>query len=279
MLPAAAEWPSKLRMRTGLVVRSATKVTRALLERRGEIARGGARGRGRGQRGYGRGDASRRAGDEHAGRKCGERGGTHFCADAGAARGRCRRRMPSIHAGKWEKSAFSGMELRGKTLGLVGLGRIGSEVARRARALEMKVLAHDPYVTPAAAREVDVELFRSRICCGSRDVLSLHTALSPATEKIINAAALAQMKKGARLINCARGELIDEGGAGGSVAVGASGGRGAGYVCAGAAEEFSAHRTAECDCDAAYCGLDGGSAGRSGHGRSRSRCAIIWRTD
>ena len=69
----------------------------------------------------------------------------------------------SIHAGKWEKSAFSGTELKGKTLGLLGLGRIGSEVARRARAFEMKVLAHDPYVTPAAAREVDVSSCRSRI--------------------------------------------------------------------------------------------------------------------
>src|ERR1700734_3408205 len=64
----------------------------------------------------------------------------------------------SIHAGKWEKSAFSGTEMRGKTLGLVGLGRIGTEVARRARAFEMKVIAYDPYVTPAAAREVDVDL-------------------------------------------------------------------------------------------------------------------------
>ena len=64
----------------------------------------------------------------------------------------------AIHAGRWEKSVASGTELRGKTLGLVGLGRVGTEVARRARALEMKILAHDPYVTPAAAREVEVEL-------------------------------------------------------------------------------------------------------------------------
>ncbi len=64
----------------------------------------------------------------------------------------------SIQAGRWEKSAFSGTEMRGKTLGLVGLGRVGTEVARRARGLEMKVLAYDPFVTPAAAREVEVEL-------------------------------------------------------------------------------------------------------------------------
>ena len=116
----------------------------------------------------------------------------------------------SIHAGKWEKSAFSGMELRGKTLGLVGLGRIGTEVARRARSFEMKVLAHDPYVTPAAAREVDVELLSLEDLLGRSDFVSLHTALSPSTEKMINTAAIAKMKRGALLINCARGELIDE---------------------------------------------------------------------
>jgi D-3-phosphoglycerate dehydrogenase / 2-oxoglutarate reductase len=115
----------------------------------------------------------------------------------------------AIHAGRWEKSS-SGMELRGKTLGLVGLGRVGSEVARRARALEMNVLAFDPYVTPAAARELEVALIPFEDLLKRSDVISLHTALSPATEKMIDAAALAQMKKGARLINCARGELIDE---------------------------------------------------------------------
>src|SRR6202789_3802777 len=115
----------------------------------------------------------------------------------------------AIQAGRWEKTS-SGMELRGKTLGLVGLGRVGSEVARRARALEMKVLAYDPYVTQAAARELDVELVPFEDLLRRSDVISLHTALSAATEKMMNAAAFAQMKKGARLINCARGELIDE---------------------------------------------------------------------
>jgi D-3-phosphoglycerate dehydrogenase / 2-oxoglutarate reductase len=117
----------------------------------------------------------------------------------------------AIHAGRWEKSSAAGTELRGKTLGLLGLGRVGTEVARRARALEMKVLAHDPYVTPAAARELDVELVPFDELLKDSDVISLHTSLSPSTEKIINAAALAQMRRGSRLINCARGELIDEG--------------------------------------------------------------------
>ncbi len=116
----------------------------------------------------------------------------------------------SIHAGKWEKSAFSGTEMRGKTIGLVGLGRVGMEVARRARALDMKVLASDPYVTPAAAREADVELVPLDELLQRSDVISLHTSLSAATEKMIGAAAIARMKKGVRLVNCARGELIDE---------------------------------------------------------------------
>jgi D-3-phosphoglycerate dehydrogenase / 2-oxoglutarate reductase len=114
-----------------------------------------------------------------------------------------------IHAGRWEKSS-AGMELRGKTLGLVGLGRVGTEVARRARAFEMNVLAHDPYVTPAVAREVEVELVPLEDLLRRSDVISLHTSLSAATEKMINAATLAKMRRGTRLINCARGELIDE---------------------------------------------------------------------
>src|SRR4029077_12548775 len=115
----------------------------------------------------------------------------------------------AIQAGRWEKSS-SGTELRGKTIGLVGLGRVGTEVARRARGLEMKVLAHDPYVTPAAAREVEVELATLDELLKRADVISLHTSLSAATEKMFGAAAFAKMKRGARLVNCARGELIDE---------------------------------------------------------------------
>ena len=115
----------------------------------------------------------------------------------------------AIHAGRWEKSG-AGVELRGKTLGLLGLGRVGSEVARRARALEMRILAHDPYISENVAREADVELVPLAELLARADFLSLHAALSPATEGIINAAALAKMKRGARLINTARGELVDE---------------------------------------------------------------------
>jgi D-3-phosphoglycerate dehydrogenase len=116
----------------------------------------------------------------------------------------------AIRAGRWEKSSAAGTELRGKTLGLIGLGRIGSEVARRARAFEMRVLAFDPYISEAAAREVGVDLVSLPHLLAESDFVSLHAALSPATQNLVNAGTLAKMKPGARLINAARGELVDE---------------------------------------------------------------------
>lgn len=115
-----------------------------------------------------------------------------------------------IHAGRWEKSAGMGTELRGKTLGLVGLGRVGSEVALRARALDMRVLAHDPNVSEATARDAQVEMVTLERLLAESDYVSLHTALSAATAKLINAKTLAMCKRGAALINTARGELVDE---------------------------------------------------------------------
>lgn len=115
----------------------------------------------------------------------------------------------ALHAGRWEKSS-AGVEVRGKTLGLVGLGRVGVEVARRARALEMRLIAFDPYVAPGFAREIGVELQPLDELLVAADFVSLHTALSPATENLINAERIAKMKRGARLINTARGELVDE---------------------------------------------------------------------
>jgi D-3-phosphoglycerate dehydrogenase len=124
------------------------------------------------------------------------------------------RRIPqhsaAIHAGRWEKSGSQGVELRGKTLGLVGLGRVGNEVARRARAMEMLVIAYDPYVSENAARDAGVELSGLNELLERSDFVSLHAALSPATEKLINAEKLAHFKPGAVLINAARGELVDE---------------------------------------------------------------------
>jgi D-3-phosphoglycerate dehydrogenase len=116
----------------------------------------------------------------------------------------------AIHEGRWEKSSAAGTEVRGKTLGLIGLGRIGSEVAVRAEAFDMRVLAYDPFISEAAAREVSVELVPLEKLLAESDFVSLHTALSPATQNLINAATIEKMKKGARLVNAARGELVDE---------------------------------------------------------------------
>ena len=123
------------------------------------------------------------------------------------------RQVPRLDAalreGRWEKSS-SGTEVRGKTLGLIGLGRIGSEVASRAEAFDMRVLAYDPYISESAAKELQVELVPLDRLYAESDFISLHTALSPATTNMINAVSIEKMKKTARIINAARGELINE---------------------------------------------------------------------
>ena len=113
-------------------------------------------------------------------------------------------------AGKWEKKSLEGTELRGKTLGVIGLGRIGLEVASRAQAFGMKVVGHDPYISTELARERKVELKTLDDLYPVADYLSLHLALTPQTRGMINAESLVKMKKGVRIINCARGELINE---------------------------------------------------------------------
>src|SRR5690242_2491661 len=94
----------------------------------------------------------------------------------------------AIHEGRWEKSSAAGTELRGKILGLIGLGRIGSEVAVRAQAFDMRVLGYDPFISDAAAREVQVELVPLEKLLAESDFVSLHTALSPATQNQIGRA-------------------------------------------------------------------------------------------
>ncbi len=116
----------------------------------------------------------------------------------------------SMHSGRWEKSGLSGVEVRGKTLGLIGLGRVGLEVARRAAALEMKLLAFDPYVAKPVAEDAGVELATLEELLEQSDFVSLHATLSPATEKMLNRKTLERLKPGARIINTSRGELLDE---------------------------------------------------------------------
>ncbi|HEX3966673.1 MAG TPA: hydroxyacid dehydrogenase, partial [Edaphobacter sp.] len=114
----------------------------------------------------------------------------------------------SMHAGQWDKKSLQGQELRGKTLGIVGLGRIGLEVARRARAFGMNIVGYDPFVAPVIARENNVSLVAIDEVFSQSDFLSLHVGLTPQTEGLINQHSLAIMKKGIRIVNCARGELI-----------------------------------------------------------------------
>jgi D-3-phosphoglycerate dehydrogenase len=114
----------------------------------------------------------------------------------------------TMHAGKWEKKSLQGSELRGKTLGIVGLGRIGLEVARRAKAFGMELIGYDPFIAPIIARENQVTLVPIDEIFKESDYLTLHVGLTTQTEGLINATSLAIMKKGIRIVNCARGELI-----------------------------------------------------------------------
>ena len=116
-----------------------------------------------------------------------------------------------MHAGKWEKKSLQGTELRGKTLGIAGLGRIGMEVARRARAFGMEIVGHDPFVSVAVAKEQGIRLVSLDELYAAADYITLHVGLTPQTAGMINEVAIKKMKKGVRLVNCARGELVNEG--------------------------------------------------------------------
>jgi len=116
----------------------------------------------------------------------------------------------STKSGKWEKKKFLGTELRGKTLGVIGLGSIGREVVRRARAFEMRILATDPYVSPQWAADLNVQLVPIDELLAASDYISLHVALTPETRNFISREQFARMKEGVRIVNCARGGIVDE---------------------------------------------------------------------
>ncbi len=116
----------------------------------------------------------------------------------------------STQAGKWEKNRFMGVELTAKTLGLIGAGNIGSIVADRAQGLKMKVVAFDPFLSPERAIEIGVEKVELDQLLARADFITLHTPLTEQTRNILSAEAIAKTKKGVRIINCARGGLIDE---------------------------------------------------------------------
>jgi D-3-phosphoglycerate dehydrogenase len=116
----------------------------------------------------------------------------------------------SLKAGRWDRKKFIGVELQGKTLGIVGLGRIGRVVASRARAMGMTIVAYDPFIAQDQARDLEIELAPLDQVYSRADFLTVHTPLTAETRGIINKDVLAKMKPGARIINCARGGLVDE---------------------------------------------------------------------
>ncbi len=115
-----------------------------------------------------------------------------------------------LQAGRWERKAFMGVELRRKTLGIIGFGRIGRAVARRAQAFEMRVIAHDPYITPEMAISLNVEIVSLDTLYDQADFITLHSIINDDTREMINAASIARMKPGVRIINAARGALVNE---------------------------------------------------------------------
>jgi D-3-phosphoglycerate dehydrogenase / 2-oxoglutarate reductase len=116
----------------------------------------------------------------------------------------------SMRDGKWDRKSFMGIELRGKTLGIVGFGRIGRAIAKRALAFEMTVIAHDPYIPEDIAADLGVELVSLDELYRRADFITLHSVITDETRGMINAATLGKMKQGVRIINAARGALINE---------------------------------------------------------------------
>ncbi|MGI9584577.1 MAG: hydroxyacid dehydrogenase, partial [Acidimicrobiia bacterium] len=124
------------------------------------------------------------------------------------------RRVPeadqSLREGRWDRKQFEGMELHGKTLGVLGLGKIGTLVAQRASAFGMRIVAYDPYVSADRARRLGVSVVELDELLSSADVITIHLPRTPQTEHLINAASIDQMKQGVRIINVARGGIVDE---------------------------------------------------------------------
>ena len=116
----------------------------------------------------------------------------------------------SMKAGKWEKKSFLGTELAGKTLGLVGIGFVGSRVAAKAKGLDMKVQVHDPFVSPDESKRLGVEMVELDALLASSDYVSLHLPKTPETTGMVNKQMIAKMKRGVYLVNCARGGIVND---------------------------------------------------------------------
>lgn len=206
---SAAELDTALRDADGLIVRSATQVTAELIASAPQlkiIARAGT----------GVDNVDLEAASQKGVLVVNAPGATsisvaeHTCAlMLGLARS-VSRADTLMKGGTWDKKSLQGAELRGKTLGICGLGRIGREVARRARAFEMKIVAHDPYISSQMADDLAIELVSLDLLCERADFISLHVPSTADTRGVFNRERLALCKQGVRIINTARGNLIDE---------------------------------------------------------------------
>ncbi len=116
----------------------------------------------------------------------------------------------SVKEGKWERKKFVGMELRNKTIGVIGLGKVGYEVAKRARALEMNVIAYDPYISEERAKQIGVKLVSLEDLIKNSDIITVHVPKTKETENLIDEKAISMMKDGVYIINCARGGIVNE---------------------------------------------------------------------
>jgi len=194
----------------GLIVRSATKVTREVIEAAREL-------KAIGRAGIGLDNIDLEAARERGIKVLNTPGATtisvaeltlgHMLALA--------RHIPqataSLKAGKWEKKRFMGTELYGKTLGIIGIGKIGREVAKRASAFGMDLVAYDPYVREAEVRDLGLKLLPLEDLLQYSDYITIHVPLTSETEHLLGEREFAMMKDGVRLINCARGGVVDEG--------------------------------------------------------------------
>ena len=210
-LPAKKHGPlgEEIRDADALVVRSTTKVTAQLLDRATRL-------RAIGRAGVGVDNVDLDAATKKGVVVMNTPGGnaTSVAEHALALILALARRIPqadrSLKAGHWEKKGLTGTELHSKTLGLIGLGKIGSEVARHGQGFGMEVIAYDPYVSSRMASEQSVRLMSLEDLLRASDFASLHASLTPETKHLLNARSLALAKPGIRIINCARGELINE---------------------------------------------------------------------
>ncbi|MCD8199166.1 MAG: phosphoglycerate dehydrogenase [Phascolarctobacterium sp.] len=123
------------------------------------------------------------------------------------------RHVPQAHAsiqeGKWDRKSFDGIQVQGRTLGIIGVGRIGSRVARRMQAMEMTTIGYDPYITEERGQQVGVELVDFETLLAKSDYITIHTPLTSETKNMLNAEAISKMKDGVRIVNCARGACVD----------------------------------------------------------------------